>query len=202
MTTYYKQIPTLEMRVAASPLIVIGVVGKAVGSQVDYYDHEPFVRSTYEVAVHEVLKGVLKQKVIRVEVMGGESEKASTPSRVPMHTGSSIVLMLAAQADENVFVPYFSSAFPLSAEGRIELGPRVADTLGGNSSQFIGENITLDSLRALIEKVGEGEDAAGKVAASMMTGEALPPVTEMPQGFSGGGESSAPGTDERDKSAN
>ena len=50
MTTYYTQIPTLEMRVTAAQLIVVGLVQKVTETHVDYYDREPFVRTTYEVA--------------------------------------------------------------------------------------------------------------------------------------------------------
>lgn len=197
MTTYYTQIPTLEMRVAATPLIVIGVVGKVVSSQVDYYDHEPFVRSTYEVTVHEVLKGTLEPTVIRIEVMGGESEKVSTPLRVPMHEGTSLVLMLVPEADAYTFVPYFNSVFPLNAERQIVLGPQAIETLSSKIAPIKGESITLDMLRVLIKTVSEAEAAETKAAELVITDKALPPVLEIPQGFNGGGESSEPQRDEQ-----
>lgn len=202
MTTYYTQVPTLEMRVAASPLIVIGVVGKVVGSQVDYYDHEPFVRSTFEVTVHKVLKGVLEQQIIRVEVMGGESDKAATPQRVPMPLGASLVLMLVPQGDDYEFVPYFGSAFSINAEGEIALGPQAIATLSSKMTPITSENITLDTLRMFIETVSEIEAAERKAAESVMTGQALPPILEIPQGLNGGGEPSEPQADEQHKSAN
>lgn len=202
MTTYYTQVPTLEMRVAASHLIIIGVVGKIVGTQVDYYDHEPFVRSTYEVTVQEVLKGALEQKVIRVEVMGGEWEKVATPLRAPMHENTSLVLMLVPQAGADAFVPYFSSAFPLNPDGQIVLGPDAAETLSSQVTPIKGETISLETLHVLIKTVSEAEAAEAKAAETVMAGKALPPVLEMPQGFDGGGEPAAPQAGEQHKSPN
>lgn len=187
MTTYYMQVPTLEMRVAASPLIVIGVVGKVVGSRVDYYDHESFVRSIYEVTVHEVLKGVLEHKIIQVEVMGGKSEKVATALRAPMHEGASLVLMLVPEAEAYTFVPYFDSAFPFNTEKQIALGPQAAETLSSKIAPIKGDSITLDMLRVLIKTVSEAE-----AAEAVMTDKVLPPVLERPQGFNGGGEPSEP----------
>lgn len=202
MTTYYTQVPTLEMRVAASAVIVIGKVGKVVSTHVDYYDHEPFVRTTYEVTMQEVLKGALEQKVIRVEVMGGESEKIATPLRTPMRENNSLILMLVPQVGTDAFVPYFSSVFPLEPKGQIILGPQAAETLSSQVAPIKGESISLDTLRVLIEVVAKAEAAERKAAETAMAGQALPPVLEMPLGFDGGGEPSVPEGGEQHKSQN
>jgi hypothetical protein len=201
VTVYYTQVPTLEMRVAASTLVIIGVVGKVVRSQVDHYDGEAFVRSTYEVTVNEVLKGMMEQRVIHVEVLGGEAEKAVTPLSLPMQIGASLVLMLVPQ-DDDAFVPYFTSAFLLNSDGQISLGSQAAETLSSEVAPIKGDNITLETLRALIKTVFEMESATTKAAESVMTGQALPPVLEMPQGFNGGGEPSEPQAYEQNSSSN
>lgn len=202
MTTYYTQVPTLEMRVAASALIVIGKVGKGVSRQVDYYGNEPFVRTTYEVTVQQVLKGALEQKVIRVEVMGGESEKIATPLRAPMRENCSLLLILVRQVGTDVFVPYFGSAFPLKPKGRIVLGPQAAETLSSQVAPIKGGSIGLDRLRVVIKAVAKAQAAERKAAETMMAGHVLPPVLEMPLGSDGGGEPSAPQAGEQRKSRN
>lgn len=202
MTTYYTQVPTLEMRVTASTLIIIGTAGKVVGTQIDYYDHEPFVRTTYEVTVQEVLKGVLEQRVIRVEVMGGESKKGATPLHTPIYEGGLLVLILVPQAGSDAFVPYFKSAFPLNPDGQIALGPQAAETLSSQVAPINGESISLDVLRVLVTTVAEREAAEAKAAERAMAGQALPPVLEMPLGLHGGGEPSAPQAGEQHKSSN
>jgi len=191
MTTYYTQVPTLEMRVAASSVIITGTVGKIVDTQIEYYDHEPFTRTTYEVMVQEVLKGTLEHKVIRVEVMGGQTAQAAAAPQESMQEGAPLVLMLVPEEGRNTFVPYFSSAFPLVSEEQIELGPR-AELLSSSAVSIKGGRITLDTLRRLIEAAAREEAAETKAAVAMMAGQPLPPVLEMPQGFRGGGEPSAP----------
>jgi hypothetical protein len=201
MTTYYTQIPTLEMRVMACTLIIIGTVGKVVGTQVDYYEHEPFVRTTYEVTIQEVLKGALEQ-VIHVEVMGGESEGRATPLHMPMYEGSLLVLMLVSQAGSDAFVPYFNSAFPLNLDGQIALGTQAAETLSSQIAQINSESISLDLLRVLVTTVVEREATETSAAERAMAGQVLPPVLEMPLGFHGGGEPSEPQVGEQLKSSN
>jgi hypothetical protein len=191
MTTYYTQIPTLEMRVTASPLIVVGTVGKAVGKRVEYYDDEAFVRTTYEVDVQEILKGATERETIQVEVLGGESGNVVTPMRAPMREGASLVLALAPLPGDAPYVPYLGSAFPLDPDGRIALGPQAAETLSSQLARIEGDSITLDRLRALIETIAEVESAEARAAESEAAGR-QPPVTEMPLGFDGGGEPSAP----------
>lgn len=202
MTTYYKQIPTLEMRVAAVPLIVTGTVGKVVSTLVDSYDHEPFVRTTYEVIVQKVLKGDLKQRTIQVEVPGGKSGTVVTPLGVPMREGGSFVMMLVPEAGEASFVPYFGSAFPLQQDGQVLLGPQAAKILGSHGAGSKSKSISLSALRALIAAVAKREAAEAKAAVAAGSGQPLPPVLEMPQAFGGGGEPAAPQAGEQPKSPN
>jgi hypothetical protein len=192
MTTYYTEVQTLDMLVAASPLIVVGAVGRVVDTVVDYYNQEPFVRSTFEVTVQEVLKGEPERKVIRVEVMGGEAQDVATPLRAPMREGAALVLMLAPAGEKDAYVPYFSSAFPLDQDGQVVLGARAAERLSSQVAPIAGETLPLDALVSVIQKVNEAQAAAPKAADDEVTGKEPPPVLEMPHAAAGGGVPSAP----------
>lgn len=190
MTTYYTEIPTLEMRVAAARLIVVGVVGKVTGTQTDYYDHDPFVRTTYEVAVREVLKGEQKQKRIRVEVMGGKSGKVERPLAAPLREGAVLLLLLVPQPGSDAFVPYFSSAFPIEGDRQVLLGTGAAATLSSPNAPIKGNRISLEALRRLIKEVTKKAEAEKPEPG--LAGREYPPVLEVPVGFGGGGEPAAP----------
>ncbi len=57
MTTYYNQIPPLDDRIRASELVVVGIVGNLLGTDVESYEGKDYVRSTFDVRIEQVLKG-------------------------------------------------------------------------------------------------------------------------------------------------
>jgi hypothetical protein len=197
MTTYHKEVPTLEMRVAAAPLVVTGTVGRPVATTVEHYDGEAFVRTTYEVAVAEVLKGSGVPATILVEVTGGEAGRYATPQAAPLRAGVSLALVLGARSGQDAYVPYFGSAYPLEEDGTVLLGPDAAETLASERMRIEGQRIRLDDLRGLVTRVAAARAAAAEAAATAGSGETgrrPPPVTEMPLGVVGGGQPGAPET--------
>ncbi|OLF15976.1 hypothetical protein [Actinophytocola xanthii] len=202
MTTYYKEVPTLEMRVAAAPLVVTGTVGRPVATTVEHYDGEAFVRTTYEVMVTDVLKGSGVPGTILVEVTGGEAGRYATPQAAPLREGVSLALVLGARSGQEAYVPYFGSAYPLEDDGTILLGPEAPATLASERLRIEGQRIRLDDLRGLVGRVTAARAAAAEAAASAGSGEAdrrPPPVTEMPLGVEGGGQPGAPETLDRER---
>jgi hypothetical protein len=190
MTTYYKEIPTLEMRVAAARLIVVGTIGKVVSTRVDSYNHEPFVRTTYEIVVKKTLKGAAKQRLIQVEVAGGKSGAVVQSMRIPMREGDSYVMILVPQTGEKPFVPYFGSVFPVQRDGKVLLGTQTRKILSGVGAR--DGSITLAALRALIRGVERREAAEAKAAMAVSPGQELPPISEIPTAFDSGGHPAKP----------
>jgi hypothetical protein len=195
MTTYYKEVPTLEMRVAAAPLVLTGTVGRPVATTVEHYDGEAFVRTTYEVAVGDVLKGAGVAGTILVEVTGGEAGPYATPQAAPLREGVSLALVLGERSGQEAYVPYFGSAYPLEEDGTVLLGPEAPEGLSSDRLRIDGQRIELEELRGLVARVAAAGAAAAEAAATAGSGETgrrPPPVTEMPLGVEGGGQPGAP----------
>jgi hypothetical protein len=193
MTSYYDQVPSLEARVSAAPVIIVGRVGERVSVQIDHYQGEPFVRSTFEVEVRDVLKGQPTARKIRVEVMGGEAENVSSPLPGQVRNGATLVLMLVSDAESDTYVPYFTSAFPVDADGTVQFGPQAANKLASATEPLRDGQISVERLRDLVATTQRRDATSAAEEVSTEQADLPPaPVSEMPGGVTGGGRNAAP----------
>jgi hypothetical protein len=192
MTSYYNQIPTLAMRARAAVLIVVGKVGRALRTDVEQHEGKSYQRTTYEVSVERVLKGKLgegtEQHTIAVQVLGGEAAHDASPKDWVAPPGAELLLMLSEGILPGTYVPYLGSAFPISADGYLQLGDHAAEKIGLlGATKSDGRGIDLQAVVRLVEEAVSEEAEAGEHHAV-----APGPVTEMPVGHEGGGKHATP----------
>lgn len=183
MTTYYNQVPTLNMRARAAELVIIGKVDKIIRTETETYENTTYVRTTFNVEIVESLKGKLRRKTLEVEVPGGSAESAETPMELPVREGQSLVFMLSDAGREGVWVPYLGSVFVL--EGTIvKLGKHAAEIA---ETKTKAQDISLGDLRKVLAEAAkdEADDATPDLSE-------IPPVTELPSEAVGGGQFSRP----------
>jgi hypothetical protein len=187
MTTYYTEIPTLSMRSRAAELVILGRVGRVIETKEEYHDGSPYVRTTFEVEVDQVLKGEPGEQRVAVEVLGGRAEKTETPMQVPVREGERMVLMLSPAAKEGVCVPYLGSAFVIE-ESRMLLGDHRAEKLGLPDEKEAPAALDLDELRRVVEEAVRTQPDERPVRDL----SELPPVTELPDGLQAAGQPATP----------
>ena len=188
MTSYYTQIPTLQERVHATQLVIVGRIGKVIETETEYHDDKAYVRTTFEVMVESVLKGKVTDQRIAVQVLGGKSEQGETPMQLPMRDGGMIVLMLANAEKQGVFVPYLGSAFAVTPDLRVELRDvsiEKLDILDPIKSEK--GDLSLDELKKLVNEIVE----RGVQHDEPLRSEPAP-IMEMPTGHKGAGQPGVP----------
>lgn len=186
MTSYYKEIPTLDMRTRAARVVIVGTIRGVLQTDTEFYEDQTYVRSTVDVEVEEVLKGKIEAQHIAVQVLGGRTERAETPLQLPMREGERMLLMLSEGDKEGIFVPYLGSAFPVKGS-RVKFGESAAEEPGAPRSPAAEPEVSLDDVRrtvAKVERLRSEEEAPGRLEPA--------PVLEMPTGHEGAGQSGAP----------
>jgi hypothetical protein len=125
VTTLSREVPSLEGRALASNLIIVGRVDAGPLSIPDYTTDPPQVHSTFKVAVEEALRGRPPGNPVTVRILGGQVQDLRTEWTCTMSEGDRVLLFLtpyyAADRDDDTFVPYFRSCYPVSAQDVIQL---------------------------------------------------------------------------------
>lgn len=194
MTSYYNQIPTLAMRARAAVLIVVARIGRAVRTDVEQHEGKTYQRTIYDVHVERVLKGKPGEaaggRTIAVQVFGGEATGDAAPRGWVATEGAELLLMLSEGMLPGTYVPYLGSAFPVGADGYLQLGDHAAEKIGlAGAARSDARGIDLQAVVRLIdEAVREEAEAAAHGAIE----PAPAPVTEMPVAHEGGGKHAAP----------
>ena len=199
MATLYEEIPSLTDRIVAADLIVAGRVGRLIGTQALQIGDRPRVLGLFEVDVEQVLQGEVPSRPVLVRVLGeGEEERVSWI--VPVKEEGLFVLLLVRDVEpglpDNVFAPYFASAFPLSGEGRVQLPEEIVDDLTREITRVEDSTIPLEGLSLLIEEVRRRREQPDQELQSIepaeLRKEPYHEVTEMPQPDVGGARPAAP----------
>jgi hypothetical protein len=128
MTTLSHQQPSLEERAAASTLILVGTVAEGPLSQADYSTDPPQVHSQYHVDVKETLRGRAPGTAVTIRVKGGQVAQLRTEPTSALRPGDRVLLFLApylaAEREEEIFVPYFRGCYAVSVDDVVALGGR------------------------------------------------------------------------------
>jgi hypothetical protein len=199
MTTTYTGIPTLEERVVAATLVILGRVEKVLDVTTDYRQQEPQVRTTFRVAVDSILKGKTDAEAVEVKVAGGKTEAVETPWSVALKEGDQVLLMLSpnyADHTPDVYVPYFGSSYPVTGEGEVELSEDVSKELDQKRVPLQRGRAKLADLRRLVDDVVQRQAKEDDLLAGQEPEEyrKLPyrEIQEMPNASPGGPLASAP----------
>lgn len=199
MATLYEETPTLTDRIVAADLIVAGRFGRLVDTQALQMGDGPRVLGLFEVDVEQVIQGEIPSRPLLVRVLGeGEEERAAWV--VPVKKEDVVVLLLVRDVEpglpENVFAPYFASAFPLTEEGRVQLPEEIVDDLTREVTRVEDSAIPLEGLARVIEEARrrreQPEQELQSVEPAELRREPYPEVTEMPQPDVGGARQAAP----------
>lgn len=150
MTTLSHAVPSLEARVLAANLIVVGNVEEGPLSAADYTTDPPGVHSQFRVTIESALRGRAAGYSVTVRVLGGQVERLQTEWTSTMREGDRVLLFLtpyyAAEREADIFVPYFRGCYPVSADGSVTPGGR--------------DRMTVEELRAFIEAVIQRREQA------------------------------------------
>lgn len=199
MATLYEETPTLTDRIVAADLIVAGRFGRLVDTQALQMGDGPRVLGLFEVDVEQVIQGEIPSRPLLVRVLGeGEEERAAWV--VPVKKEDVVVLLLVRDVEsglpENVFAPYFASAFPLTQAGRVQLPEEIVDDLTREVTRVEDSAIPLEGLARVIEEARrrreQPEQELQSVEPAELRREPYPEVTEMPQPDVGGARPAAP----------
>jgi hypothetical protein len=160
MTTLSRAVPSLEARVLASTLIVVGTVEDGPVSIAEYSTDPPQVHSMFRVAVEDTVRGRAPGVAVVVRVLGGTVDELHTKWTCTMRAGDRVLLFLtpyyAADREEDMFVPYFRSCYPVSADGVVELdGPGLLEARAG-----AGDTLTIDGVRSFVQAALTRRDQA------------------------------------------
>lgn len=182
MTTIYEETPTFEERVWGAPLIIDGRVEKTVDVRVDHSGDQPQVQTVFRVNVDSVLKGHTAEASVNVRVVGGRAEETETDWSVRMKEGDRVLLMLAPDYGpdraENMFVPYFSTCYPVTAKGEVKLDTDTEEELVIKKIQVEKATAKLADLRSMINSVIQHQEKQAATLAETEPAE----LREMPYG--------------------
>jgi hypothetical protein len=153
----------LEARALAASLVVVGTIEEGPLSQVDYGTEPPQVHSQFLVGVEDTLSGRSPGPEVTVRVIGGQVDDYRTEWSSVMREGDRVLLFLtpyfAAEREDEAFVPYFRSCFPVSADGVVELDAQgLRDSYAQASER--PETITVESVRLFIQAALQKRDQA------------------------------------------
>ena len=156
MTTLTHQVPSLEDRVLASTLIVVGNVDEGPVGMPDYSTDPPQVHSHFRISVEQILRGRATSESVVVRVLGGQVDELRTEWTSTMREGERVLLFLtpyyAVDREEDTFVPYFRSCFPVSAEGVVAMGE--------SGARGSADTMTLDGIRSFVQAALERREQA------------------------------------------
>jgi hypothetical protein len=192
MATLYEEIPTLVERIVAADLVITGRFGRLVGIQRVEAGDRPRVTGLFEVSVEHAIRGEPPSDAILVRVLGeGEDERAAWI--IDVKAAELLVFLLVRDVEpglpNNVFAPYFSSAFPV-ADGTVRLPEEVVDERSREIAGFEDSTTSLDRLERLIQEVWrareERDRALAEVEPAELKEQRYPEVAEMPQPELGG----------------
>ncbi len=200
MTTFYEETPTFEERVEGAPLIIEGRVGKTVDVRVDHSGDQPQVQTVFRVTVDSVLKGKSDEASVKVRVVGGKAEKTETDWSVQMNEGDRVLLMIAPDygpdRGENMFVPYFSTCYPVTTKGEVKLDTDTEKELAIKKIQVEKATAQLADLRSMINSVIQRQEKQAVTLAETEPAELrkMPygEVGEMPRAEPSGATSASP----------
>lgn len=200
MTTIYEETPTFEERVEGAPLIIEGRVEKIVDVKVDHSGDQPQVQTVFRVNVNSVLKGQTVGASVNIRVVGGRVEKMETSWSVRMKEGDRVLLMAApdygSDHGENIFVPYFSTCYPVTAKGEVKLDTDTEEELAIKKIQIEKATAKLADMRSMISTVIQRQEQKATILAEMEPAEfretPYGEVAEMPHSEPGGATPSSP----------
>jgi hypothetical protein len=184
MTTHYDQVPTLEERVRASRLIVVGRVQSIELLKRERIGEIEEQQAIAHVAIVEVLRGAPKTRRVGVRFILSGGQQVRTGTR-PFREGQRVVLLLVPDvgrdARPNTYVAYLQGHYALTAGDSFAI-----DTGATRSSRT-----TLKKLRGLIRVIAAEEAAESRSWArheqQLVKRRVLPPITELPQPEYGSG---------------
>lgn len=187
MTSYYTQIPTLDMRARATDLVIIGKVDRIIETDIETHENNTYVRTTFGVEIREILKGTVRGDHVAVEVLGGSTESSETPMQLPVREHETMVFMLSEAEKRGAWVPYLGSAFVVE-DSHVKLGEHAAQILGALEGSAAAKiDISLDDVRKIVA------DAVRSESENRAPDQLEPlPIREMPTGHNGGGQDGAP----------
>lgn len=204
MTTQYDQVPTLEERVRASRLIVVGRVESIELLKRQKIGEIEEQQAIAHIEIRDVLRGEAKTRRIGVRFIASGGEKARSGIH-PFRENQRLLLLLVPDvgrdARPNTFVAYLRGHYALSAGDTftVESGPVSEEHPGSKSSR-----LTLKKLRELIRSVEAVETAEERAWAKqepqLARRPTLPPITEVPLPEPGAGPTAA-GPETRDARA-
>ena len=210
MSTTYDETPRFLERISGAPLIIDGLIEKAIEINVDQSIDPPQLQTIYRVRVDGVLKGQIDKKSLKLRVVGGKAEEIETESTVSIKVGDRVMLMLSpdygpGQA-KNMFVPYFSSCYAISAESHVKLDEDTAKELVMQKIQIRDATVNLADLRSMVRKVMQIEEKQVADLTELEPAELreIPygEIGEMPKPEPGGATSACPeGGEERSPKA-
>jgi len=200
MSTTYEGTPTFEERVKGAQLIIIGRVGKVVDERLDNTGDQPQVQTVFQVDVENVLNGQTDEASINIRVVGGRLEKAETAWSVSMKEGDRVLLMLTpdygVDRPKNMFVPYFSTCYPVTARGQVKLDEGTANDLASQKIHVEKATVKLSEIRSMISAVAQSQEKEAATLAEMEPKELLEmpygDVSEMPTYETGGATPASP----------
>ncbi len=200
MATIYEETLTFEERVEGASLIIVGRVEKPIDVRVDHSIDPPQVQTVFRVNVDNVLKGKFAQASLTIRVVGGKAEKVETDWSVRVNEGDQMLLMLTPDYGpdyaEDMFVPYFSSCYPVKEKDVVELDEDTAKELTSQEIQVEKATAKLADLRSIINRVMQRRENEVVTLAEMEPAELreMPygEVGEMPQAELGEARSASP----------
>jgi hypothetical protein len=165
MTTLSRAVPTLEGRALASNLIVLGTVEEGPVSMPDYSTDPPQVHSTFRIAVEDTLRGRAPGASVSVRVLGGNVEELRTEWTCSMREGDRVLLFLtpyyAADREDDTFVPYFRSCYPVSPEGVVMLdGRALLEVHADAAAAGKRDTMNIEGVRSFVEAALQKRDLA------------------------------------------
>jgi hypothetical protein len=199
MSTTYDETPRFVERISGAPLIIHGLIEKAIEINVDQSIDPPQLQTIYRVRVDGVLKGQIDKKSLKLRVVGGKAEEIETESTVSIKVGDRVMLMLSpdygpGQA-KNMFVPYFLSCY-------VKLDEDTAKELVMQKIQIRDATVNLADLRSMVLKAMQIEEKQVADLTELEPAELreIPygEIGEMPKPEPGGATSASPeGGEER-----
>ena len=179
MTTSYDEQPTLEERIRASQLIVIGRVESIELLRRERVGEVDEQQAIAHVVVESVLRGEQKARRLGVRFILPADRRARARTR-PLREGQRLALFLVPDvghgARPNTFVAYLRGHYVLS-----------------NADSFLhgATRVSLRALRDSVRSVAAAETAEdrawAKYETALVNRRELPPITEVPESQFGSG---------------
>jgi hypothetical protein len=153
--------PKLRERILAAELVVVGTVAALVEvTKVEGFEG-PRLAGFFEIQVERVLLGEPAAQRVLVRVLGdGPEDDPTWTSDLTPDARRLLILSPDVGPDlpENLFAPYFSSAFDVDQEDRVLLPADVLDDESRGIVRPAGGRASLDRIQALVDGVA-GERA-------------------------------------------